>query len=68
VLLALAYGGLLAIFASEVLRVWSAMHSVAVVGLLVLGLPTLLIQNLAVLEAAMQPSRFHVLRSGVAGA
>jgi hypothetical protein len=44
VLLALGYGGLLAIFASDLLRVRSAMHSVAVVGLLVLGLPTLLVQ------------------------
>ena len=43
-LLALGYGGLLALLASTLLGVWSAMHSVAVVGLLVLGLPTLLVQ------------------------
>ena len=43
-LLALGYGGLVAVLASVLLGVWSAMHSVAVVGLLVLGLPTLLVQ------------------------
>lgn len=52
-LTAFAYGGALAIVISEIAGVWSAMHSLATLGLLVVGVPVLLVQ--AVLLRTKRP-------------
>jgi hypothetical protein len=53
-----AYGAAFLILVSEMFRVWSGMHSIATVGLLVVGVPWLLVQGVLLLRVR-EKSRYH---------
>src|SRR5688572_16929947 len=53
-----SYGALLLVGVSEMFDTWSAMHSLATAGLLLIGIPWLLVQG-ARLRRSGQPSRYH---------
>ena len=52
------YGAVLLFGVSEIFGAWSAMHSLAASGILLVGIPWLLIQG-TVLHRSRRPSRYH---------
>ena len=54
----MGYGAVLLFVVSEIFHAWSAMHSLAFVGMLLVAMPWLVIQG-ELLRRSRQPSRYH---------